>query len=164
MSQSAAPFPIPHRAKGITLGDLAIEFRADTGKVVFSKGSIRDEHYTIQFGENSGVLDIHRTWWDECGLEHHKTLFAMLRDDIPKLLTQLSPVTMGLLSLRRLRLGWLVRHGIDIVRGLDPSTVEEIAAVTTFGGTPTVRASVADVWRSYSRIFGKPASRRSGLK
>lgn len=44
---------------------------------------------------------------------------------------ELSPATLELLSLRRLRLGWLVRHGIDIARGLDPATVEEIAAVTT---------------------------------
>jgi hypothetical protein len=55
----------------------------------------------------------------------------MLREDIPKLLRELSPVTLELLTLRRLRLGWLVRHGIDIATGLDPATVEEIAAVTT---------------------------------
>ena len=131
MTPYAAPLRMPHRAKGIALGDLAVEFRADTGKVVLSKGSSKDEHYTIQFGQNSGVLDLHRTWRDESGTEHHKTLFAMLREDIPKLLRELSPVTMELLTLRRLRLGWLVRHEIDIARGLDPATVEEIAAVTT---------------------------------
>jgi len=85
MSESTIPFRIPHRAKGIALGELAIDFQMDMDKVVFTKNSSH-EHFTIQFGNNSGVLDVHRTWKDEAGREHHQTLFAMQRDDIPKLL------------------------------------------------------------------------------
>jgi hypothetical protein len=32
---------------------------------------------------------------------------------------------------RRLRIGWLYRHGIDIVTGVDPITDEDILAIST---------------------------------
>jgi hypothetical protein len=127
MSQPVVPFKMPHDAIGFDLGDLAIEFRPD--KVVFVRKLVGD-HYTIQLGAPSAVLDVHRTWKDESGREHHKTMFAMHRADIPKLLRELSPLIGRFLSLRRLRLGWLARNEIAIGRGLDPATVEDIARVT----------------------------------
>jgi hypothetical protein len=75
MSQ-VVPLKMPHDAVGFDLGDLAIEFRAD--KMVLIRKSLGD-HYTIQLGAPSGVLDVHRTWKDELGREQHKTVFAMHR-------------------------------------------------------------------------------------
>lgn len=84
---------------------------------------VRPRTSTIRFNlARTRVLDLHRTWRDESGTEHHKTLFAMLREDIPKLLRELSPITLELLTLRRLRLGCLVRHGIEIATGLGPAS------------------------------------------
>ena len=127
MTQIVAPFKMPHEAVGIDLGDFAIEFRPD--KMIFVNKTLGD-HYTIQMDTPSGVLDVHRTWKDESGDERHKTIFAMRRSDIPKLIGELSPVTTGLLSFRRLRLGWLARNGIAIARGLELATTDEIAKVT----------------------------------
>lgn len=121
------PFKIPHGAIGFDLGDLAIEFRPD--KMVFVRRLVGD-HYTIQLGAPSGVLDVHRTWKDESGREQHKTVFAIYRSDIPKLIRELSPTTSGLFSFRRLRLGWLARNEIAIARGLELGTIDDIAQVT----------------------------------
>lgn len=118
---------MPHESVGFDLGDLAIEFRPD--KMIFVTKK-RGDHYTVQLDTPSGVLDVHRTWKDESGHERHKTIFAMRRSDIPKLIGELSPVTTGLLSFRRLRLGWLARNGIAVARGLELATTDEIAKVT----------------------------------
>jgi len=127
MSQSVIPFKMPHGAVGVDLGDLAIEFRPD--KMVLVRRLVGD-HYTIQLGAPSGVLDVHRTWKDESGREQHKTVFAMHRSDIPKVIRELSRATSGLFSFRRLRLGWLARNEIAIARGLELGTIEDIAQVT----------------------------------
>ena len=124
---TAVPFKIPHRAVGFDLGELAIEFRQD--KVIFIRKSLGD-HYTIQLDTPSGVLDVHRTWKSESGREQHKTVFAMRRSEIPNLIRELSPVTAGLLTFRRLRVGWLARNNIGIARGLELATTDEIAKVT----------------------------------
>jgi len=124
---TVVPFKIPHGAVGFDLVDTAIEFRGD--KMIFVSKTCAD-HYTVQLDTPSGVLDIHRTWKDESGREQHRTVFAMHRADVPKLIRELTPVTMGLLSLRRLRLGWLARNDIAVVRGLEMTSVEEIAKVT----------------------------------
>lgn len=55
----------------------------------------------------------------------------MRRDDIPALLGEFSWLLVEFLRLvRPLRLGWLAHHDIGVVRGLDPATDEDIAAVT----------------------------------
>ena len=47
------------------------------------------------------------------------------------MLADLIPAISGMFRIiRRLKLGWLGRHGIGIVRGLEPITEDEIAAVT----------------------------------
>jgi hypothetical protein len=127
MSQSVIPFKLPHDAVGFDLGDLAIEFRPD--KMVLVRRLVGD-HYTIQLGAPSGVLDVHRTWRDDSGQQQHKTVFAMHRSDIPKLIRESSPATSGLFSFRRLRLGWLARNEIAIARGLELGNIEDIAQVT----------------------------------
>jgi hypothetical protein len=121
-------FSLPHGASGIEFGDFVIEFRND--KVV-ALAKDRGEHYTLHAGHASGILDIHRTWRDPDGTERHQTVFAMRHADLSAFLADLSPLTSGMFRLfRRLRPGWLYRNNIGVVRGLDPLTDEDMAAVT----------------------------------
>jgi hypothetical protein len=122
------PFSLPHGTSGIEVDNFVIEFGKDK-IVVLAKA--RGEHYTLHAGHVSGVLDIHRTWRDPDGTERHQTVYAMRHEDLPAFLNDLIPMTSGMLRLvRRLRLGWLYRNDIDIVRGLDPITDVDVAAVT----------------------------------
>jgi hypothetical protein len=119
---------LPHGARGIEIEDLVIEVGKD--KIVMLQKSAGD-HYTLQAGYQSGIIDLHRTWRDADGREHHETLFAMRRDDLVPLLNAFATWPQGLFRLLRpLRVGWLHRHGIAIVHGLVPTTDDELAAVT----------------------------------
>lgn len=121
-------FHLPHGATGIEFGDFVIEFREDK-VVALAKGT--GEHYTLHLGPNSGVLDVHRTGTDAEGNQHHHTVFAMRHADIPPFLNELRPMLGDIFRLiRKLRLGWLNRHGIGIVRGPEGLSDEELAAVT----------------------------------
>ncbi len=114
---------------GVEAGQLAIEFRRD--KIVFLIKST-GEHFTLHFGSQSGVLDVHRTWIDEHGAVRRKTVFAMHRANLSSFFTELSPQLNNSFAklIRRLRLGWLARHGIDVARGLEFVSDEDIASVT----------------------------------
>jgi hypothetical protein len=119
---------LPSGAKGIEIGEFVIEFRAD--KVVALK---RDtgEHFTIQAGLNSGVIDIHRTWTNSGGHKEHETIVAICRDQIPAILGEMNDVPLELIKLiRRLRLGWLGHRQIGIAWGVLPVEEEAIARVT----------------------------------
>src|SRR5262245_50792479 len=70
---------LPHGARGIDLGDLALEEGKD--KLVLIKKSAT-EHYTLHAGTASGIMDVHRTWTDERGTIQHQTLFSITRDDL----------------------------------------------------------------------------------
>ena len=130
MGQSET-FKLPHGARGIEFDDFAMQLCRDKALLLRKSAG---EHYTVHAGIKSGVLDIHRTWIDENGKEQHKTVFAMRRDDIPLLLGELTSLTTGFMQLiRRLRLGWLVRQNIGIVRGLYPVTARELGGVTRKG-------------------------------
>lgn len=121
-------FSLPHGANGIEVGDFVIEFLGDK-IVALAKGT--GEHYTIHLGANSGILDIHRTWRDADGQERHQTIFAMRHVVTPAFLGELTPMVGGMFRLiRKLRVGWLDRHDIGIVRGLEALTDDELAAVT----------------------------------
>jgi hypothetical protein len=127
-SMTPKPFALPHRASGIEIGGLVIQSGKDK-VVLFAKG--HGEHYTLQAGHASGVLDIHRTRESLCVNERHQTVFAMRRADLADFLNDLMPMTTGMLRLiRRLRLGWLYRSDIGIVMGLEPVTDEDMAAIT----------------------------------
>jgi hypothetical protein len=122
------PALLPDGATGIEFGDFAIEFRGNK-VIVLAKAAA--EHYTLQFGRQSGVLDVHRTWTDTDGTPRHQTIFAIRHEDLAMLLNELVPPTATMFHLcRRLRIGWLKRHNIGIVKGLEPMTATEIAAVT----------------------------------
>lgn len=119
---------LPQGARGIEVEDLVIEVGKD--KIVLLAKGGRD-HYTLQAGHESGIIDLHRTWRDANGGEHHETLFAMRRDDLVSLPNAFASWPQDLLRLLRpLRVGWLHRHGIATVHGLVPTTDDEVAAVT----------------------------------
>jgi len=121
-------YSLPHGASGIEFGDFVIELRKD--KVV-ALAKNRDEHYTLHAGEASGILDLHRTWREADGIERHQTVFAIQRSDLPAVLAELSSVPTGILCLfRPLRVGWLHWNNIGVVRGLNPTTDADIAAIT----------------------------------
>jgi hypothetical protein len=125
---SRKSFPLPHGATGIEIGSFVIEFRDDK---IIALAKDTGEHYTFHAGGASGALDIHRTWREADGTERHQTVFAMRHADMPAFLNDLASMTTGMLRLlRRLRLGWLYRHGIGVVQGLDPMAESEMAAVT----------------------------------
>jgi hypothetical protein len=121
---------LPHGARGIEGDNFALQFGAD--KIVFVPSSTTNgEHYTFHAGSASGVLDLHRTQMSSGRSEHHRTLFAMRRDDIPAALGAMTPLLSELLSLLRpLRLGWLKHRHIGIARGIDLISDEDIAAAT----------------------------------
>lgn len=128
MTEQSNSRVLPYGACGIEAGPLAIQFGRD--KLIFIIKSAND-HFTLHEGKQSGVLDVHRTWTNENGVVSHETLFAIRHSDIPSLLSELSFQLCGLCTLvRRLRLGWLARHGIGIVRGLEFATNEDIARIT----------------------------------
>jgi hypothetical protein len=119
---------LPHGASGIEFGDFVIEFRRD--KVVALSKNL-DGHYTLHAGDFSGILDFHRTWTEADGTERHKTLFAIHRSDLPALMAELVPMATDILRLfRPLRVGWLHWNNIGVVKGLDPITDTDIAAIT----------------------------------
>jgi len=121
---------LPHGARGIEADNLALQFGAD--KVVFVPRSAENgEHYTLQAGSVSGVLDLHETQMLSGRSERHRTLFAMRRDDVAAALGAMTPLLSELLGLLRpLRLGWLNHRNIGIARGVDLISDEDIAAAT----------------------------------
>jgi hypothetical protein len=126
MEQSVSA--LRHAAKGIEVGDFAIEFRGD--KLVMFRRSSGD-HFTLHAGHNSGVIDLHRTWKDAAGRQRHETVFAMRRDRIPHLLGHLNTLPSDLIQLMRpLRLGWLGHRHITIVWGALPIDQEHIGKIT----------------------------------
>src|ERR1700694_3686062 len=113
-------FQLPHGATGIEIGNFVIEFRDDK---ILAIAKDTAEHYTFHAGGTSGAIDIYRTWREADGTICHHTVFAMRHANIPSCLNDLTSMTSGMLRLfRRLRAGWLYRHGIGVVRGLDPVT------------------------------------------
>jgi hypothetical protein len=120
---------LPQGANGLDLGDVVIEFRQEARKIIALYKASGD-HYTMQAAPRSGIIDVHRTWRDRDGTTRHQTIFAMHGHQIVPLLQELSWVLVEFLGLvRRLRIGWLHHRRITIVRGLEPTTHDEIAAV-----------------------------------
>lgn len=124
------PYSLPHGARGIEGDEFAIEFRGD--KVVFiARSAGTGDHYTLQAGLKSGVIDLHKTQPNTEAGDPHRTLFALRRDDLPGILGQFEPMVEELIGLLRpLRVGWMHRHSIGIARGVNPASDEDIAAVS----------------------------------
>jgi len=95
-------------------GNFAVELRGD--KVVLCRKKEGD-HFTLQFGSRSGIIDIHRTWTGAAGREQRETVFAIRRDSIPAALEQLIPFAKSIIQSlrpRRLRVGWLGHRRIGL--------------------------------------------------
>jgi hypothetical protein len=118
---------LPHDANGIKLDDYTVKLRNDK-VMVFPRSGDKGDHYTLHTGPHSAVLDVHETLPEK---DEHRTLFKIRHEDIGAVLGDTAPMAEGLLRLLRpLRLGWLKRHGICVVRGLDPASDDEIEAIT----------------------------------
>ncbi|MDE3178856.1 MAG: hypothetical protein KGM47_04270 [Acidobacteriota bacterium] len=129
MKEFTKPGGLPYGARGVEAAGVALVFGAD--KFIFLDGVGR-EHYTLHFGGISGVADLHRTWRDIEGVERHETLFALPHAHFPAILRELSgPLRDFPRLIRRLRVGWLARHRIWVLRGLEFATNGDIAAVTS---------------------------------
>ena len=123
-------YNLPHDAKGIEGDEFAIEFRGDKVVLIVRSGDT-GEHYTLQAGLKSGVIDLHKTQPDTQAGDPHRTLFAMRRDDLAAILGQFVPMVNELIGLLRpLSVEWMHRRGIGIARGVNPVSDEDIAAVT----------------------------------
>jgi hypothetical protein len=121
------PSSLPYRARGIEVGELAIEFLEDK-VIVIPKG--RNEHYTLELGVSSGVIDIHCTSTNPAS-PGRRTLFAIRLEDVLALLSEIGPSMLpAMLGLSRpLRLGWLARNQIGIARVPDATSEQDMAAV-----------------------------------
>lgn len=108
-------------------GNFAIELRGD--KVVLCRKKEGD-HFTLQFGSKSGIIDLHRTWTNAAGREQRETVFAMHRDRIPAAMEQLIPFVLSLtesLRPRPLRVGWLGHRRIGFaVLSIDEEKINRL--------------------------------------
>lgn len=108
-----SPDFLPHGAKGIDIGDLTLMEGRE--KLVIC---LRDSgfHYTLAFGNRSGILDLHRTWAMD-GKEYHEPLFQIAHTELNNLFRQLAPTLRAAIEKLvreaiRLRPGWMRRYGI----------------------------------------------------
>jgi hypothetical protein len=117
---------LPHGARGLEFCGLVVELRPD--KIVFLSKKEEGDHYTLHLGLASGLIDLHRTWRDSDGAPHHETIFAILRDELPALLGDLSGILGELMALPRpLRLGWLAHNRIGVVGFVDEARAMALA-------------------------------------
>ena len=131
-------YSLPHGARGIEGEGFAAIFGADKVVVIAKPradgplAELQTEmHYTFHAGPDSGVVDLHETTIAAGGQRHYRTLFALRTDDLPPVLQRLAPMVVEFLGLvRPLRLGWMMRRGIGIARGVDPINDHDFAAVT----------------------------------
>jgi hypothetical protein len=127
MGRSEASNPLPHGASSMAIGNFVIVFLPD--KALVSRKTIGD-HFTLQYGEKSDIIDLHRTWIDPQGCKRHTPIFGMRRENIPAFVEELSSLLLLSLPFRRLRLGWLRHRGITIMCGALPVDEEHISKVT----------------------------------
>lgn len=126
-SMSDNPPLLPHGAIGLESDEFVIEFRG--GKIIFIPKDGSGRHFTFQLTTKSGVMDLHETTDNGDGC--HKTLFAIEKNELSRMLAGLKPMGREFIGLfRRLRVGWLNHHHIGIARGFNPVTDDEIARVT----------------------------------
>jgi hypothetical protein len=114
-------------ARGIKLRDTSIVFAHD--KVVVSTPD-PTEHYTLHLGQDSGVLDVHRTW-DELGTRRHETLFAIRHADLPNVIGECASFVSEIQGLLRPFPYERLATGRCRVASLFPTTPSAVAEVTT---------------------------------
>lgn len=106
-------FTLPAGVKQIDMGDLILHFSPDKIVVIFRNSP---EHYTLEFGNHSGVLDVHKTTRSGEGKEFHETLFAISHISLKRFLTDAAQlIPMLTTKVQRLRPGWIRHHGIALI-------------------------------------------------
>ena len=110
--------------------DLTIK-RLPDRKVLFKREG--DEcHYTLQPGDESGLLDIHRTWEKvpPGSPARHQQLFQIPLTDLSKILNEFSAdLPQQLLSvLEPIRLGWMHKRRLGIVVMANDSSTSDVTS------------------------------------
>lgn len=120
---------LPHGAKGVDLGQAVIVVARD--KLVLSSKNAQ-HHFTLHFGTNSQIMDIHRKCTAADGSVSYNTLFSISHDNLKLLLQEIGLPIMNALRgvLRPLGPGWMARRHVGAVVGLVPVESSEIQHVT----------------------------------
>lgn len=119
MASPHAP-SLPKGAKGIDIGDLVLKVGRD--KLILSTAG-QEGHFTLAFGSRSKVLDLHRTWIGSDGEERHEPLLQIAHAEFGPIFREFEErylhTTQRLAKeTRRLRPGWICRHGIVAIPAL----------------------------------------------
>lgn len=115
--------------KGLDHEKFAVSFQP--GKIIFTPKYEGDIHYVLHLSGKSGTIDFHETIRGADGQKRYRTLFAIRKHDLEKLLYEITiPATQALTGiLRPLHVGWLHHRRIAVVTGLFP-TDQEIPGIT----------------------------------
>jgi hypothetical protein len=120
---------LPPGARAIGFGPITLAFAKD--KLVFPLAS-PEEHLTVHFGPQSGILDLHHT--RIVGKEHvHTPLFRIHRDNLMAMLEEFGRTYVPelLTVIRPIGPGWIAKRRLGVVVGLYAGNEAEIAKVTT---------------------------------
>ena len=111
MNQNNQSSNLPLGAKGFETENFYIQILPD--KIVFGSRLPEKPHFTLAFGKQSRIMDLHKT--DKEG--NHETIAAIRTDSIPRILNELaSPLFISLRKLiRRTSIGWIGHRKIAIV-------------------------------------------------
>jgi len=119
---------LPPNVTGIDFGELILEIKPD--KIILIKKDKNSIHYTLPFGDKTGIIDIHKTWCDENGKPQHETIGAIRKETLAVILKVFmeeagQSILQDFLSfLRPCRLGWLKHRNIGVVTGLFPTETD----------------------------------------
>lgn len=107
-------------AKGIDIGDLVLKVGRD--KLILSTAG-QEGHFTLAFGSRSKVMDLHRTLIGSDGEERHEPLLQIAHAEFGPIFREFEErylhTTQRLAKeIRRLRPGWMCRHGILAIPAL----------------------------------------------
>lgn len=107
-------------AKGIDIGNLVLMLGQD--KLILSAAG-KEGHFTLAFGSRSKVMDLHRTWIASDGEERHEPLLQIAHTALGSIFREFEErhlyTTQRLAKeTRRLRPGWICRHGIIAIPAL----------------------------------------------
>jgi hypothetical protein len=136
----------PPQAKGIDAGDLRFVWGQD--KIIFATKN-RAEHFTVHFGPDSKVLDVHRTLEGPRGSTSHETLFSITHEKLVAIFSEIAHPLFRVLS------GIAVPFPPSLLRRPD---------VTAIVGIPLSLEQFVSVSRMHKRrLAADPAKVRSRL-
>ena len=109
----------PLGARGLTIGDFSLILARDKLVVPIPRSGM---HFTLHGGANSGTIDLHVT--DELS-KAHLCLFSIKQSKFEAAAVEFAQDSLGIFTiLHKLRPGWMVRHSVAGVLGLDPAESE----------------------------------------